>query len=58
MMRVPVIEPIDPRTATVYEHTPLNYYRYGEYPRFLRPIGAHEPRTEWRKPKKVKNKSN
>jgi hypothetical protein len=34
--------------VTVWEHTPLDYYRYGEYPRFLRPVGAHQPRTEWR----------
>ena len=42
---VPVIEPLDPRRGNVYEHTPLDYYRYGEYPRFLRPVGAHQPRT-------------
>ncbi len=40
---VPVIEPLDIRT--VWEHTPLDYYRYGEYPRFLRPVGAHQPRV-------------
>lgn len=45
-MRVPVLEPLDPRTA--WEHTPLDYYRYGEYPRFIRPVGAHQPRAEWR----------
>lgn len=45
-MRVPIIEPLDVRT--VWEHTPLDYYRYGEYPRFQRPIGAHAPRWEWR----------
>ena len=42
---VPIIEPLDMRT--VWEHTPLDYYRYGEYPRFIRPIGAHQPRSEW-----------
>jgi len=42
----PVIEPLDIRT--IFEHTPLDYYRYGQYPRFIRPIGAHQPRTEWK----------
>ncbi len=45
-LRVPVIEPLD--IAHVFEHTPLDYYRYGEYPRFIRPVGAHQPRTEWK----------
>lgn len=46
---IPVIEPMDPRRCNVYEHTPLDYYRYGEYPRFIRPIGAHRPlvKTVW-----------
>ena len=46
---IPVIEPMDPRRANVYEHTPLDYYRYGEYPRFLRSVGAHRPqvKTVW-----------
>jgi hypothetical protein len=43
---VPVIEPLT--LATCYEHTPLDVYRYGEYPRFTRPPGAHQPRTEWK----------
>lgn len=43
---VPIIEPLDIRF--VWEHTPLDYYRYGEYPRFIRPVGAHQPRTELR----------
>lgn len=48
---VPVIEPMDPRRCNVYEHTPLDYYRYGEYPRFIRPIGANRPQTKivWQK---------
>ena len=45
---VPVIEPMEHRRATVFEHTPLDYYRYGEYPRFIRPVGAQQPRTEWK----------
>jgi hypothetical protein len=45
-MLVPVPDLLTP--VTVWEHTPLDYYRYGEYPRFLRPVGAHQPRTEWR----------
>lgn len=40
---VPVVEPLT--METVWEHTPLDYYRYGEYPRFIRPVGAHRPRT-------------
>lgn len=42
---VPIIEPLDIRTA--WEHTPLDYYRYGEYPRFQRPVGAHQPRVRF-----------
>lgn len=42
-IRVPVIDQLS--LSTVYEHTPLDPYR-GEYPRFLRPVGAHAPRTE------------
>ena len=45
-IRVPIVEPLDMRT--IWEHTPLDYYRYGEYPRFIRPVGAHEPRWEWK----------
>ena len=44
-IRVPVIEPL--RIANCWEHTPLDYYRYGEYPRFLRPVDAHQPRWRW-----------
>lgn len=52
---VPVIEPMDHRRGNVFEHTPLDYPRYGEYPRFIRPIGAHQPlkKTVW-----VKESSN
>lgn len=46
LKRVPIIEPLDLRT--VWEHTPLDYYRYGEYPRFIRPVGWSQPRCEWR----------
>lgn len=48
-MRVPVIEPMDPRRGNIYEHTPLDYYKYGEYPRFIRPVDAQQPRavTAW-----------
>ena len=41
---VPIIEPM--HIAHCWEHTPLDYYRYGEYPRFLRPVGAHEPHSK------------
>lgn len=44
-MKVPVIERMDYRRYNVYEHTPLDYYKYGEYPIFLRPVGAQQPRT-------------
>lgn len=44
--RIAVIEPMDPRRANVYEHTPLSFHR-GEYPRFIRPIGHNQPRTKW-----------
>jgi hypothetical protein len=44
--RVPIIEPVDPRFC--WEHTPLDIYRYGEYPRFIRPVGAHrDPPWRW-----------
>lgn len=44
--RVPVIEPIDPRYC--WEHMPLDYYRYGEYPRFFSAPGAHrDPPWKW-----------
>ena len=46
-IRVPVIEPL--RIANCWEHTPLDYYRYGEYPRFLRTVDAHQPRWEWKR---------
>lgn len=44
---VPVIEQLTP--AVVWEHTPSNYYKMGEYPRFLRPVGVHAPRLAWGK---------
>jgi len=48
---IPVIEPMDPRRGNVYEHTPLDYYKYGEYPRFIRLVGAHQPliKMVWKK---------
>lgn len=36
-MRVPVLRELNP--VDVWEHTPLDYYKRGEYPRFLRPPG-------------------
>lgn len=50
---VPIIEPMDIRRCNVYEHTPLDYYRYGEYPRFIRPVGAHHNPTRDRKLERV-----
>ena len=51
---IPVIDPIEIRRCNVYEHTPLDYYRYGEYPRFQRPVGASQPitKTVWVKDEK------
>ena len=45
-IRVPVKEKLE--VAHCWEHTPLDYYRYGEYPRFVRPVGAHKPMIEWK----------
>ncbi len=42
-IRVPDIEPLDIRTC--WEHMPLDYHRYGEYPRFL--SSPHSPRLPW-----------
>ena len=47
----PVIEPMEIRRANVFEHTPLDYYRYGQYPRWIRPVGASQPRTITQPPK-------
>ena len=46
-IRKPITRPINP--IDVWEHTPLDIYRYGEYPRFLRPPGprAGDFDTEW-----------
>ena len=43
-INIPIQEPMEYRRATVYEHTPVDPYR-GEYPRFIRPVGAHQPRS-------------
>lgn len=32
----------------MHEHTPLDYARYGEYPRFINPPGWMQPKTEWK----------
>ena len=34
---VPIIRPIN--VIDVWEHTPSDYYRRGEYPRYIRPVG-------------------
>ncbi len=44
LIKVAIIEPLN--IHNIYEHTPLDYYKYGEYPRFIRPVGAHQPRYE------------
>lgn len=45
-IKLPIYEKLNMQTC--WEHTPLSYYKYGEYPRFLRPVGAHQPRSEIR----------
>ena len=30
----------------LYEHQPLDIYKYGEYPRFITPVGHNEPLIE------------
>jgi hypothetical protein len=48
---IPVIEPLN--IHNLFEHTPLDYYRYGEYPRFIRPIfDRNITKTVWVKLKK------
>lgn len=46
-VRIPVPTPLNP--VAVWEHTPLDYYGRGEYPRFLRPVGprAGDHETRW-----------
>lgn len=48
-VQVPVIEPINP--IDVWEHTPVDFYRYGEYPRWLRPPGPRlgDHKTKWKR---------
>ena len=45
-IKIPVIEEMDYRAMNVFEHPPLSYFRYGEYPRYISPIGAHPPRVK------------
>jgi hypothetical protein len=33
---VPVMEPVT--LQNVFEHRPVDYYKYGEYPRYISPI--------------------
>ena len=33
--------------TTMWEHTPLDYYKYGEYPRFINPVRPAGLETEW-----------
>ena len=44
LVRVPIKEPFS--WHNIYEHTPVDFFKYGEYPRFIRPIGAHQPKYE------------
>ena len=45
---VPIIEPMDYRRCNVYEHTPADIAKYGEYPRYINPPGWNQPKTEWK----------
>lgn len=44
-IRVPIMKELT--LQNVWEHTPLDYYRYSEYPRFIRPIGHERPQWKW-----------
>ena len=44
LVKVPIIEPITP--PDLYEHTPLDWDKYGEYPRFIRPVRPPNVRYE------------
>lgn len=43
-IRQPIQEKLN--MFNMWEHTPLDYYRYGEYPRFLRSV-RNDPQWEW-----------
>lgn len=45
-IRVPIREPLT--IHSLFEHTPLDYYRYGAYPRFIRRVGAHHRQDSWK----------
>lgn len=45
-IRVPIVGRLP--LHLMYEHPPLNYYKYGEYPRFIRPPHDNAPPWEWR----------
>ena len=36
LVKVPIFEPIT--RFNIYEHTPADFYKYGQYTRFIRPI--------------------
>ena len=36
LVKVPIYEPLN--HIDIYEHTPANFYKYGQYPRFINPI--------------------
>ena len=44
LVKVPIVEPVT--LYDLYEHTPLDIHKHGEYPRFIRPVGVHQPRYE------------
>ena len=44
LVKVPIIEPVT--IHNLFEHTPLDYYKYGEYPRFIRPVRPPDVRYE------------
>lgn len=46
-MLVPIATPLDP--ITVQEHTPVDYYGRGLYPRYINGIRPPYAHAEWRR---------
>jgi len=45
-IKIPTIEEMRLNKMNVFEHTPIAYFLYGEYPRDINPIGGHLPKTK------------
>jgi hypothetical protein len=48
LIEVPIVEPLDIRRMNVFEHSPADYFRRGEYPRYLSAVGQWQPRSSAR----------